>query len=217
MKYFQYSYLILLLFFCSLIYGSIGDRQPEYIKCVKECTLLLNNDNICSLKWYEKYIFQWNCLDDCKYKCMHQIEQIKKELNLPIVQYYGKWPFIRIFGMQEIASVIFSICNFIPHYQYFINKKHNNIQLKYPFKNLWKFYSIIAMNSWIWSTIFHARDNIITERLDYYGSILNVMVFCLASIITTLNIIQKKKILYYINHRFYLYFITYLLYAIYIF
>lgn len=45
------------------------------------------------------------------------LDRRRKGINLE--QYYGKWPFTRVLGVQEIASVIFSIANFIPHYMYF--------------------------------------------------------------------------------------------------
>ena len=35
--------------------------------------------------------------------------------GLPIKQYYGKWPFVRVYGIQEIASTIFSILNALAH------------------------------------------------------------------------------------------------------
>lgn len=31
-----------------------------------------------------------------------------------------------------------------------------------------------AMNTWIWSAVFHARDTLITERLDYFCATLYV-------------------------------------------
>jgi hypothetical protein len=29
-------------------------------------------------------------------------------------------------------------------------------------------FSLLGINVWIWSTAFHARDNVFTERLDYH-------------------------------------------------
>ena len=33
----------------------------------------------------------------------------------PILQFHGKWPFHRFLGMQEPASVLFSLLNLLAH------------------------------------------------------------------------------------------------------
>mmetsp|Transcript_6680 Transcript_6680/g.8701 ORF Transcript_6680/g.8701 Transcript_6680/m.8701 type:complete len:153 (-) Transcript_6680:77-535(-) len=53
-------------------------------------------------------LFLWNCVSDSYYKCM----MFAVDMNVkrgkfvtgasPIQQYHGKWPFIRVLGMQEI-------------------------------------------------------------------------------------------------------------------
>ena len=35
--------------------------------------------------------------------------------GLSILQFHGKWPFLRALGMQEPAAVLFSLCNFAVH------------------------------------------------------------------------------------------------------
>lgn len=34
-------------------------------------------------------------------------------------------------------------------------------------KAVWSGYGIVSINTWLWSTAFHARDNDLTEALDY--------------------------------------------------
>lgn len=33
-------------------------------------------------------------------------------------QYFGKWPFVRVLGIQELASVLFSFLNLLPHVRF---------------------------------------------------------------------------------------------------
>lgn len=60
-------------------------------------------------------IFGWSCADECSYGCMWRTVFAFLERGWPIPQFYGKWPFLRLFGMQEPASVIFSLLNFAAH------------------------------------------------------------------------------------------------------
>ncbi|VDP88029.1 unnamed protein product [Echinostoma caproni] len=97
----------------------------------------------------------WSCKRECKYRCMWKTVEAFSRDNLSIPQFYGKWPFIRLFGIQEPASSGFSFLNFLA-------------QL------------IFCLTSWLFSTLFHAHDMAITEALDYFGA----LAFILASIVT---------------------------------
>lgn len=37
-------------------------------------------------------------------------------VGVPTPQFFGKWPFLRLLGMQEPASVLFSLLNFFAHF-----------------------------------------------------------------------------------------------------
>ncbi|GIL69949.1 hypothetical protein Vretimale_10020 [Volvox reticuliferus] len=65
-------------------------------------------------------IFRWSCEDDCKYHCMWAVEAWKSSAKTNggrslIEKYYGKWPFVRVLGMQELASVLASLANLVAH------------------------------------------------------------------------------------------------------
>ncbi|ODV79165.1 Per1-domain-containing protein [Suhomyces tanzawaensis NRRL Y-17324] len=119
----------------------------------------------------------WNCEDDCSYKCQQLITEQRKASGLPMVQFFGKWPFTRVFGIQEIFLVIFSFGNFYANYinlfkvlhQYNKNRKdpHDTYHLMYL---QYVYFIIIALCGWSASILFHIRDNRITETLDYYGA-----------------------------------------------
>lgn len=51
-------------------------------------------------------VLYWKCSDQCKYDCMWETVGVFEERKMPIPQFHGKWPFIRVWGMQEPASVI---------------------------------------------------------------------------------------------------------------
>lgn len=63
--------------------------------------------------------WRWDCSSDCKYMCMWQMESRKESIQAAngnirksrVEKYYGKWPFKRAYGMQEVASVLFSSGN----------------------------------------------------------------------------------------------------------
>ena len=58
---------------------------------------------------------RWTCADDCKYSCMHTLTDLVLESGVRMEQFYGKWQFCRWEGMQEPASVAFSVANLLMH------------------------------------------------------------------------------------------------------
>lgn len=67
--------------------------------------------------------------------------------------------------MQEPASVGFSVLNLLVHFQgfsSFLVLIFYKLPLQpkgpyYEYVGLWTVYGLLAMNSWIWSTVFHSR------------------------------------------------------------
>ncbi|KAG2434987.1 hypothetical protein HYH02_011986 [Chlamydomonas schloesseri] len=170
-------------------------------------------------------LFRWSCEDDCKYHCMEAVEGWKARAAggglssihassqhnqpqgqpqvLPVEKYYGKWPFRRVAGMQELLSVLASLANLAAHalclarlrarVRTVVAAAHITTapaapptrasgagpqgpdgllcRLPYPFLGLWTAYSVLHMNAWLWSALFHCRDTRTTERLDYCSAI----------------------------------------------
>ena len=56
-------------------------------------------------------MLQWSWTDDCRYECMHRIVAERVACGEEIQQYHGKWPFVRVAGVQEPASALFSLAN----------------------------------------------------------------------------------------------------------
>ena len=63
-------------------------------------------------------------------------------------QFNGKWPFIRIFGMQEPAAAIFSMMNLVAHV-HLLRKFQKQIHSDAPMRNVWIVYGFVSINAWV--------------------------------------------------------------------
>jgi post-GPI attachment to proteins factor 3 len=86
------------------------------------------------------------------------------------VQFHGKWPFHRFLGMQEPASVLFSLGNLYAHYQGLNSKVRPQIPASYGLRPYYEALAYVGMASWIASAVFHTRDFDVTEKLDYFAA-----------------------------------------------
>jgi hypothetical protein len=115
-------FLFLFIIICQTVFGSFGDNDRNYYSCMRPCYNDCQNniipiyndyfiDKAGSISQFNKGEFfyyitpSWSCLDQCKYVCMQNITQKRLADNLPVYKYYGHWPFIRYFGLEEPASV----------------------------------------------------------------------------------------------------------------
>ncbi|KAL0025835.1 hypothetical protein WJX79_004783 [Trebouxia sp. C0005] len=123
---------------------------------------------------------RWTCHDDCRYRCMdlRKLYTIDQQDGSKC-KYFGKWPFQRVFGIQELLSVIFSLANLAAHAHniYKLRTAHltNQHQPSFgssqgPVWGLWYTYALGSINAWWWSAVFHSRDTYVTERLDYLSA-----------------------------------------------
>lgn len=152
----------ILLICCSLLLSanvalaSSGDRSPEYRDCVASC----EKHSCINQPWkvlpFALRMTRWTCLDDCKYTCMHTITNAAIHAGTRIHQYHGKWPFWRFAGMQEPASVGFSLLNLL-----FYLRGYAEVQKRipdgHPMKRYYLAFAIVSVNAWIWSSVFHTR------------------------------------------------------------
>nr|XP_043617903.1 post-GPI attachment to proteins factor 3 isoform X2 [Erigeron canadensis] len=120
--------------FVGILHASVGDADPSYRSCLKDCEASGCVGDICfphcnfssdgaSLNgpWYMQeplYLRwkQWDCHSDCRYHCMLNREKDRAASGHEPVKYHGKWPFKRVFGIQEPASVVFSALNLAMHF-----------------------------------------------------------------------------------------------------
>ena len=104
-----FSILVLTL---PMAYASLGDRHHEHVACVHSCTETCtpNGDHPdpdavpLGLR-----LLRWNCVDECRHSCTTDHHTRRLASQLEPVKYHGKWAFVRIFGVTEPLSVIFSV------------------------------------------------------------------------------------------------------------
>jgi len=164
--------------------ASWGDQSSFYRMCGQNC-INLNCRTEEALKVWEEAqtipekLVGWDCMDDCKYDCMWETVEEMDARHSQVPQFHGKWPFVRIFGIQEPASTFFSILNLLSNL-YMLNWFIKIVPSAIPMFPVWVLYSLTAVNAWIWSTVFHTRDTHFTEMMDYFCAFSTVLFSLLA-------------------------------------
>lgn len=165
-----------------VVTASVGDTLPEFRSCLSDCQTECSSSSPSSkydqdsISPVAAKLFQWNCELDCGYKCQQLISRERRSNGLPMVQFYGKWPFKRIFGITEIFSTIFSLGNLVVNYRNYgkIKRARKYASFRDPEKAtmLSQYLLLLAISiaGWIFSTVFHIRDFPETETLDYLGA-----------------------------------------------
>ena len=185
--------LIFILVILDQVAGSQGDSSPFYQNCLKTyretCPESSKNDsssNVVSLIFPS---YEWPCEQECRYKCMWEQEAIRRQHNYHRVQYFGKWPFVRFAGVQEPMSTLFSLAHLFFHGRALLFRRHLVAPASLPpaYRVAVYFEMIFGTIAWCFSTVFHWRDNWVTERLDYNGVTL-LMTSALLLVISRLTI-----------------------------
>lgn len=233
----------LLLLLASSCQASEGDESQLFQACMQSClstgcTKTPGSSNTCDTvcehrseqqqssgssyhpPWTLR-LMQWDCESDCSYHCMWALEAPKKAAARLVYKYYGKWPFVRVAGAQEIASVVFSIANLLAHvhnlqlFLRLVRKQQSGVagsrrstaggggssgpvvqqQQQYPYTRLWVAYAGVNINAWLWSSVFHCRDTRLTERLDYFSADLVVAVGCGVVVARALQLTSARHLM----------------------
>ena len=165
--------------------GSLGDTSWPYRECVESCVAVsqCESDAQRPSDWW-LFVMAWTCKDDCQYDCMHQLTEDDIRHGRPVKQFYGKWPFVRVLGVQEIASVLFSVANGLAALLG-LRAYRRHVSKRYSLYWLWHINCGVSVHAWFWSTIFHCRDLPLTERMDY---------FCATSFTVTQMFCQQVRI-----------------------
>ncbi|XP_065569687.1 post-GPI attachment to proteins factor 3-like isoform X2 [Artemia franciscana] len=188
----------ILIFLPTNTEASAGDRTQAFQDCLYFCrrnNCTADTDGVTHYDRVQPFylkVLQWDCEEECKYFCMwYTLDRFAKG-SYWVPQFYGKWPFVRIFGIQEPASTLFSLLNLYSHVK-MIRTFRGDASRNTPFFYFWHIYFLICVNSWICSTVFHARDTPTTEKLDYLGAFAMVLFSLYALIIRYIGF--KNKIL----------------------
>lgn len=189
----------------SLTSASEGDTDKAYTHCLYQCQNSCEDTSKSAATHkhqspvhviqtnelsYMERVCGWTCSTNCQYTCMKYNEKERAKRDKSRTKYYGKWPFWRLLGCQELLSTIFSILNAIPHIQYTFQYRQS-VSSRYPYRNLWLIYSLVQINTWVWSAVFHTRDTILTERLDYFCASFGIVI---ASCCTTIRVLELTKL-----------------------
>ncbi|KAM4623191.1 post-GPI attachment to proteins factor 3 isoform 1-T1 [Discoglossus pictus] len=162
---------LLLLLLAGVATASRGDREPVYRECVAGC----EQSNCTGAKlrefWAKQPMYMsltgWVCLDDCRYQCMwHTVSLYLKE-GYAVPQFHGKWPFSRFLFFQEPASALASFLNGLANLL-MLRRYRSSVPPSCPMYNTCLAFSLVSINAWLWSMIFHTRDTSITEKMDYF-------------------------------------------------
>lgn len=199
-------------------FASRGDQQEEYQACLRQC---ISSEN-CALNRYTtnqsllNRLLLWDCHSECRYRCMWETESKNRSIGqLPVYQYYGKWPFKRILGTQELASVLFSLGNLLAHYYGYCHIYKGATRLS---PKRWFLHEVIganfyiSTNAWFWSIIFHIRDFELTQKLDYFSAIALLFVSAYLAVLRAFSVhgwrrqlgIGVPLLLLYFNHLRYM-------------
>lgn len=147
--------VVLLGLFIVAVSASAGDHNVVFMKCVEDLQWQL-----CAQREPHRSLLDrltsWTCSDGCRYECMHALTDRHLNGGAQILQYYGKWPFWRALGMQEPASVVFSLLNFWVHASG-ARRLRKSVPDGHPMKKYYIRWAFLSMNAWIWSAVFHTR------------------------------------------------------------
>ncbi|EPQ28085.1 uncharacterized protein PFL1_04412 [Pseudozyma flocculosa PF-1] len=94
-----------------------------------------------------------------------QLRPVQKQM----VQYHGKWVFVRFLGAQEPLSVIFSLLNLRVQLKALLMFR-KQLPDAFPLKLVYIIHTLISINAWLWSAVFHTRDKHFTEKMDYFSA-----------------------------------------------
>lgn len=129
-----------------IVDGSSGDRSQIFNECLDRChsynctrsgSATLSRHDLTQPLYLT--LLGWSCIDECKYTCMWvTVDKFVRVYKYDVPQFYGKWPFVRLFGVQEPASVLASLLNLFASC-YMIKKLINQVRMsrRTPFKWLW--------------------------------------------------------------------------------
>ena len=191
--------------------SSWGDQSSYYQMCVQHCSRQTCSAAPALAVWSEgqsgiERMVGITCTEDCRYDCMWETVTEMEARHGQVPQFHGKWPFTRVLGLQEPASVLFSVLNLLSNLCMLLWFR-GTVPSDSPMYRPWIFYSLTAINAWVWSTIFHSRDTDLTEMLDYFSAfstVLASLLVCCLRIVGTDNIkaviISALCVAFYSNH-----------------
>lgn len=197
--------------------ASQGDGNVYYQRCISNCASdKCTKDGKHFTSDHQQpvhlQVLFWDCKSECKYECMWKTVDQFEERGWKMPQFYGKWPFVRILGIQEPASALFSLFNLLAHWKHY-RKFKETVRHDSPMYYIWTIFSWVCIVGWSCSTIFHSRDVEITEFLDYACAFAIVLVTCYCVLMRLIRgapafirlFVSVLFLSFFLNHTAYLY------------
>ena len=161
---------------------------------------------------------RWTCDAECSYQCAQSLTELSLELGTDsslsaaqrtaltargrggaldglrlghVEQFHGKWPFVRLLGMQEPVSVLASLINLGTHARGISSLFRSRLSDSVATQTLRRAYMIaglVACNAWVWSAVFHTRDTRLTESLDYFSASASTLAGLYLALIRTFSL-----------------------------
>ena len=163
---------VLVLYIMGSACGSQGDIDISFRMCVKTCIEQTCSNNNKS-KFGDGFPY-WNCDDDCSYECVQSITSERSSQGYGPLKYHGHWPFLRLFGLEEPASTVFSLLNSVPYIISFGSTfTANQGRNQHSFMDSWlTLFYMISINTWFASAFFHSRKTEFASFYDYTSALL---------------------------------------------
>ncbi|XP_032358412.1 post-GPI attachment to proteins factor 3 isoform X2 [Etheostoma spectabile] len=158
--------VVLLLMSGTTVRASQGDKEPVYRDCVKQC--VRTNCTGARLRGFQSAQPQymaltgWTCRDDCRYQCMWTTVGLYQAEGYRVPQFHGKWPFARFLCFEEPASALASLLNGLACLLMLLRYR-GTVPRQSPMYHTINSFSLVSLNAWFWSTVFHTRDTYLTE------------------------------------------------------
>ncbi|CAN0902669.1 Post-GPI attachment to proteins factor 3 [Linum grandiflorum] len=94
-------------------------------------------------------------------------EDERLQLGHSPAKYHGRWPFYRLYGIQEpvsvaLAALILAIqfhgwISFLLLVYYYLPLRPHSRKTYYEYTGLWHIYGFVSMNAWLWCAVFRTR------------------------------------------------------------
>ncbi|WRT66030.1 uncharacterized protein IL334_002981 [Kwoniella shivajii] len=179
------AFLLAVILLALPILASSGDRNPTFQHCLKGCQLTYCEPHQPPIPAYLR-AFGWTCKENCGYECAHSFtDNIRPGSKNH--QFYGKWAFYRLGPFQEVFSMLMSLGNLYVNLKG-LEQLRRRVRVENGLRSWLAAMGWIQVNTWVWSTVFHARDTPNTERLDYFSATLTISFTMLYAIIRIFNL-----------------------------
>ncbi|RYH05041.1 hypothetical protein EON65_45820, partial [archaeon] len=190
-------YFLIALMLIARASGSAGDADYDFVMCRRKCfrdkchaiqgkdpllTVLIaeyNRNEFSFMKSIraDQSLLPWSCLDQCTYTCSQQLTFQRMLYEFPPHKFFGHWPFIRWYGLEEPASALFSALNAISHVIYLCGG-YLPLSSTSHMRFYINIYAIIALNAWIASVTYHSKKTDFSSLYDYVSALLLLLYGC---------------------------------------